>query len=718
MHVCRSRMQFLLAVAVLCGGAARGAHPDDTNAPPVTVGTAVAELPVVRVKAPRDPTSGATLLMSGQVRDAEDLRLGAAPRTLPDALANRPGIMVQKTAHSQGSPYMRGFTGFRNVMMIDGVRLNHSAFRDGPNQYWSSVDPLGLDRLEWVLGPHGVLYGSDAIGGAVNAITRGARNLRVGSSWDRRLYARYAGAEDALATRAETIGLLTDTVVLTLGYSWKDFGDVKGGRDVGTQKRTGYAERDWDAKVEWLSDPDTRYVLAHQQVAIKDAPRTHRTIYAIDWKGLSGGNELRHDFDQDRALTYAQAHQVNRSGAIREVHAGVSRHAQGEDRDRLRSGDRRDLQGVDVETFGVFLTLISPTPLGEFIYGFDYYHDRVDSYSRNVAPDGTIISSAIQGPVADNADYDLAGLFLRDTIQVSERMTLILGVRGEYAAADADRVEDPATGGIIAISDNWRHVVGSAQLIYALRRDHALKAFAGVSQGYRAPNLSDLTRFDIARSNEIEVPAPDLDPETFVTSELGLRFAHCRLSGSVSGYYTDISDLIIRTSTGRVIEDDVEVTKHNAGDGYVQGLEIDLRWDCGAGLLAFGGLTWMDGKTEDYPTADAMAVREPLTRLMPLTGRAGLNWTSPAKRYWAEASVIHAAKADKLSSADRADTSRIPPGGTPAYTVGNLRAGWACTPDLRVTAAIENVTDEDYRIHGSGINEPGRNLVLAADWGF
>ena len=47
-----------------------------------------------------------------------------------------------------------------------------------------------------------------------------------------------------------------------------------------------------------------------------------------------------------------------------------------------------------------------------------------------------------------------------------------------------------------------------------------------------------------------------------------------------------------------------------------------------------------------------------------------------------------------------------------------LRGGLTVCQDLDLTLALENVTDEDYRIHGSGVNEPGRNLVVQADWTF
>jgi hemoglobin/transferrin/lactoferrin receptor protein len=56
-------------------------------------------------------------------------------RTTPDLLEGIPSVLVQKTGYGQGSPYLRGFTGFRNLFLIDGIRLNNSVFRDGPNQY-------------------------------------------------------------------------------------------------------------------------------------------------------------------------------------------------------------------------------------------------------------------------------------------------------------------------------------------------------------------------------------------------------------------------------------------------------------------------------------------------------------------------------------------------------------------------------------------------------
>ena len=686
-------------------------------APAAPGADAIETLPPVVVTATRDERLVTRAPYSTSLLDAKQLKLEHASRTVPEALKYEPSVMIQKTAHGQGSPYIRGFTSQRTLFMIDGIRLNNSIFREGPNQYWNTVDAFGLHGIELVRGPFSTLYGSDAVGGTVNAITRGVRDLRSDSNWDIRLYDRLSSAERSYISRTESIGRLTDDLTLTLGYTYKDFGNIEGGSNVGTQPKTGYNECDWDAKLEYFFNPDTYLVLAHQSTDVDDAWRTHKTVYGSDWKGLSVGSELQRILDQDRELTYLQFHQLNQTGLAEEIHAGISYHKQSETRDRLRSGDRRDFQGLECNTMGVFLSLTSPSAIGKLIYGIEAYHDDVDSFNNSLNADGSIKSSSIQGPVGDDATYDTIGLYLQDEIAISDQFALILGGRYEYVRAEADRVEDPETGDPISVAENWDDVIGSARLFYAIDSDRTWTLFAGISQGFRAPNLSDLTRLDSARTDEIETPSPDLDPEHFISYEVGAKAAMNRLAGQVAVFHTYVDGMIVRTPTGRVIDGDFEVTKLNGGNGYVQGVELDGCYRLCDSLTTFGAITWMEGKIDTYPTSDANRVRETIDRLMPLTGRLGIRWT-PNDSLWIEGACTAAAKADKLSTRDRSDTSRIPPGGTPGYTSGDIRVGWKYTDDLVLTLAVENITDEDYRIHGSGLNEPGRNIILAADWVF
>jgi hemoglobin/transferrin/lactoferrin receptor protein len=126
----------------------------------------------------------------------------------------------------------------------------------------------------------------------------------------------------------------------------------------------------------------------------------------------------------------------------------------------------------------------------------------------------------------------------------------------------------------------------------------------------------------------------------------------------------------------------------------------------------------MDGQVDAYPKSTTKEERDYISRLMPPTAEVGLRWRENSGRYWVELVSDMAARADKLSADDERDTQRIPPGGTPGYAVFHARVGTALVKNLDVVLALENILNEDYRIHGSGVNEPGRNLVLTAAYTF
>ncbi|MBN4060333.1 TonB-dependent receptor [Planctomycetaceae bacterium AH-315-I19] len=637
-------------------------------------------------------------------------------RTLPEALRDVPGVMIQKTGHGQGSPFIRGFTGFRNLLLIDGIRLNNSVFRDGPNQYWNTIDPNSISRLEIVKGPSSVLYGSDAIGGTVNVLTKGPNTYGDGFQAGGRGYYRFSSAERSNTFRSELSISWDNTLGLYAGGTSRDYGDLQTG--AGRQPRTGYDELDGDFKVEYYINPNTRLVLAHQRVDLNDAWRTHRTIFGRPFEGTTVGNELRRVLDQNRELTYVQLHAENLNSFINSAQISFSYQSQGETRDRVRSDGRRDYQGFDVDTFGFWAQFESQTPIGVWTYGIEYYRDTVDSFRRDFNADGTLRTVRIQGAVANDATYDLVGVYIQNDIPITDALDLVVGGRFTYARADANNVADPMTGGRISVTEEFESLVGSARFVFRLDEKEHWNLFGGVSQGFRAPNLSDLTRFDSARSNEIETPAPGLNPEEFTSYEIGLKTRYEGFFAQASYFYTDINDMIIRQPTGVIIDGENEVTKRNSGSGFVQGVELQASWQVHPDFTAFGSFAWLYGEVDTFPTSAPDLVREPLSRLMPTTGQFGLRWDAPERDLWLEGVLTISARQDKLSSRDISDTQRIPPGGTPGYTVFTVRGGWQVDHNLALTAAIENLTNENYRVHGSGINEPGINFVLGVEYSF
>lgn len=639
------------------------------------------------------------------------------PRTTPQAFRYVPGVMVQETAQGQGSPYIRGFTGQQNVMLIDGVRLNNSVFRSGPNQYWNTVDPYSIERFELLKGPGSVLAGSDALGGTVTAFTRSPEGAGPGTFVDGEFTGRFSTAEESVIGRIESSVGEGDRWGLLIGLTGKSYGDVHGGRDTGNQPNTGYDEWGGDIKLQHAPDADSRFTMLHQRVHQRDVPRTHRTLDSVSFEGTTTGSELRRDLDQDRTLTYMQYRRENIGTGIDLLSAGLSWHHQAEERDRLRSGGRHDVQGLDVGTLGLFARAATrETALGTISFGVDAYHDNVNSFRRNLtSPDP---ADDIQGPVADDASYDLIGLYVQDELALNERLDLTLGARFQYAHADAESVRDPVTDMRTSIDDSWETVVGSARFVYALAEER-WSLFGGISQGFRAPNLSDLTRFDSARTDEFEIPALGLEPEYTIQYELGVKARGRGTEAQLSTFFADIRDMIVRVPTGNTNGDgDFEISKANAGDGYLAGVELGGSVQLAPRWSLFGNTTYIDGEVDTFPTSAPVAVREPLDRLMPWTTFVGVRWDRADKRVWVETTSTIADRADRLSTRDMNDTDRIPPGGTPGYFVWDLRGGWQIDDDIELTIELENILNEDYRIHGSGVNRPGTNLILGLRMSF
>ena len=111
------------------------------------------------------------------IRSRQEIEQRQAPDMF-HALQNEVGVLMQATAAGQASPFVRGLTGQQVLILVDGIRLNNSVTRRGPNQYFNTIDPGMIDHIEVLRGQGAVMWGSDAIGGAINVVTRGADQHR------------------------------------------------------------------------------------------------------------------------------------------------------------------------------------------------------------------------------------------------------------------------------------------------------------------------------------------------------------------------------------------------------------------------------------------------------------------------------------------------------------------------------------------------------------
>jgi hemoglobin/transferrin/lactoferrin receptor protein len=692
-------------------GCSSASHPAATLEPAVET----PPLDEIVVTATRRKSEKWAVPASLSVVTAGDMEEQAA-RSLPEALEALPSVMVQKTAYGQGSPYIRGFTGYHTLILIDGIRLNNSVFRSGPNQYSSTIDPLSVSSLEVVRGPSSVLHGSDAVGGVINVIPERRDDFKPGFNLNGSLHGRWSSAEDSFIGRIEIEGNSGALFGFRGGFSLKNFGDLSAGRGVGVQEETGYDEVDGDLRLDFSLSDDVWLTLAWQNVSQDDVPRTHKTIYGVSYHGTDVGSELERDLDQDRTLAYARLSVDGFLGVLDAASFTLSGQRQEQDRDRLRTGGRRDLSGFDVSTLGMSAQFEKAGSTGDWTFGTEYYRDNVDSYRRDYL-NGVLTLEHIQGPVGDRAEYGLLGAFVQNQMSFGA-FDLIAGARYTRASVHADHVDnpdvagnDPSTpGNDINLSDRYSAAVGSLRGIYALDEEWSL--FGGVSQGFRAPNLSDLTSFDSTSADEI--PSPGLDPEYFLAFEAGVRTRVGPVQGQAVLWHTEIDDMIVQSPTGT----GNEVQKDNVGDGFIHGIEAEASLDLTETWTALGSVSWMNGRVDQLDLSSGVIVDKPISRMLPLSGLIGLRYDPPDSSFWAMFETVMVDDQDQLALRDELDTSRIPEDGTPGYTVYNLRGGVDLSRDLSLTAALENITDKNYRIHGSGVNEPGLNLVLSVTYRF
>jgi iron complex outermembrane receptor protein/hemoglobin/transferrin/lactoferrin receptor protein len=126
------------------------------------------------------------------------------PRSAPDALRYEPGVFVQQSAHGQGSAFIRGLTGQQTLLLFDGIRMNNSTYRQGPNQYFFTLDPHTVRSIEVLRGGGSTRWGSDALGGVIDAHPIEPSLVRRGFGVEPKLSAKAATADSDRGGRFQT----------------------------------------------------------------------------------------------------------------------------------------------------------------------------------------------------------------------------------------------------------------------------------------------------------------------------------------------------------------------------------------------------------------------------------------------------------------------------------------------------------------------------------
>lgn len=700
---------------------------DDDNASSVTVRASTSQ-------AGRDGRGGAAVS-----RRELDERV---VRSAPDALRDTPGVSVQQTSHGQASPFVRGVTGQQVLLLFDGMRLNNGLYRQGPNQYFFTVDAGSIDRIEVERGSASVLYGSDAIGGVINArpveprFAPGVRGLAVHGT----LFGTYASADTSVGTRAEVEAQLAQRVAVIGGVGYRVANELRGGfgglrdlrdgtlartpalrEDKATQIGTGFRELTFDGRLVWRIQPRLEAFAAVYGFRQYDAPRTDQCppTYA------SARACLVYE-EQFRTLAYGGIRgQIG--DIVKELYitAGYQR---SHERRRFNNPDGTAATGWidDLDTVGFSARAATPrfalTP-GHTVgltlrYGGDFSADSVSSaqwYDYNLS---RLIVPLSRGQYVSGSRYGYGGFFGELTVDARDWMVLRAGARAAFASIDSPSDQESQT---LAVKQSWTAAVARAGL--EIKPLNGWSLFLNFDQGFRPPNLDDLTSRQITGPG-FQLENPQLQPERSTTAELGTRVRSTVLDLDFWSYAMRIDNSMIR---GPKVNSDCPMASiacqtattrlqlQNVSEpAVILGVEgsVRLRIQRWFEILANVSYAWGEAKN----TFIFQMPVYPLSRIPPLHGTMEARWNGPQGLYISGV-LRWATDQTRLAFQDLSD-ARIPSGGTPGYAVIDGRFGVRLTRQWRINGVIENLLDSPWRVHGSSINGPGRGILVQAAVGF
>ena len=737
----------------------------------------VPEVAVTATRATKEPFKTPNAITVLDLKQLERSNVEHASNLLRDAV----GVIAQETTVGQGSPMLRSLTGYQSSIHIDWVRLNNSTFRSGPNQYTATIAPEMLERAEVLLGSSSTLYGSGAMGGVVSFFTKSVPINPAQETWDihPRLLARYSTATQEKLARLEVSGNQGKFGFL-VGGGVRDYGDITpgSGYDLHYKNRKYEIVNDMPSGVK-LYEYDEVRAIAKDNIPDKWLIETEGPL---GWRAFNADAKLGYQLNdtsninvayqlwrqpqtprydkiapqefkefffepQDRDLVYANYLLTPAEGSIDTLRVTASYHRQKEGRNEVVRGATARRQRYDtVNTIGLNAQAVSSIlPRQRLVGGAEFYFDTIQS--RTVKTDkGKEDVDEKKGRFINGSQFWDASLYLQDEIRVHDRVELTLGGRATFYQTNSDlSVRDPAFDEFNVFDNS---LTGSTGVVVGLTE--FLNFVSTFGTAFRAPSLNDTTAVEVTNEG-VTAPSPDLRPETSWTAEAGFKAQHSYFRGTLTLFYSRVSDLVGRKPVQEAYEGqelpqlhkdlireypDIDILVFdNIDEAQFQGIEFAGLVPIQPTLSVFGNAALLRGEVitiggkapDPKKPWEARTRREP-----PLNGIIGVEWEPLNTQYWAMFFVRGAAEQRRLNSSDIRDpriqgSTRDPAevkfdangaaigAGTPAWFTLNVRGGVKLFDYTRLTLSLDNLLNKRYRQHGSGVNSPGFNVSLSLD---
>lgn len=621
--------------------------------------------------------AGTALAVSAVDRAGMDTSGGTS---VAEALRGAEGVRDARVGSWGSRPVIRGLSGERVAVLVDGNRVNR-ACTFGMDQGLASVDPSLVERVEIVSGPGSALYGSGNVGGVINVVTR-RPGAGSGTSGEVRLGASTAVPGGSLGATVRSGG---DRWAWSGSVDAARYGDYR--TPSGGVDGSSFRQLTGDAKL------DVRPGDAHL-VSLKGQLYAGRDIGWPMMKGAHIPEETRTSVSLDYGWQVAR-------GAL----DGLSVRAFRQKLDHHMTVDAVMQSPMGTMTTRADATSFSTTTGARaqvrLVAGSRLQADLGAEVTRWFAEGTRWTESAMGSMPANTADFRTwpaveitdAGAFAQAELRLGDRVTASAGAR-------VDRV---TRGAEDAAATREAVVTGNAGLRTELGAGFGARASVGL--GYRNPDPMELYGLALKPDGFVYRGNPDLATERGLNAEASLTWGGTRAGWSLTGFRNRLEDMVSlalvpgEKVAGRPVREYVTL-----GSALFQGLSGSADADLGAGFGARASATHMWAEDE--------ATGHPLVGVPPLSGDVALRRSFTGALRWVEVEAQGADGQDRVATA----AGEKP---TPGYVVLHARLS-VDVAGARVTAGVENLLDRKYRDHldPATLFRPGRNLFLRASRTF
>lgn len=479
-------VSFLVTASTLALVLGCGAHAEELE-----------QLPAVSVSAnlgeatPLTAVGSAVTIITAEELEAKQIRV------VSDALRLVPGVAVNRTGAigNQTQVRIRGSEGNQTLVMIDGVVVNNPA--SSSEFDFGHLLTQDIERIEVLRGPQSALYGSDAVGGVINIVTKkgqGASRVTAsveGGSQGTMLGTVSAGASaEGFSIHAGTTGSLTSGT--SSAASWRGNGEDDSYRGV-----TSHVNASFDPSKLLgfdLAFRDTHFKGEYDDFGLRPGDTTSPLQYAYDANSGSRGDET---------FGRAQARLSLLDGSWRHK-LGLSHFRA--DTDYLKNGAVTSSSKGETTTYDyqTDYTLDTPALAASHLFTFAYQHkrDEIDSYVEAEVDQDSFVG---QYQLSLFEDLSLTGAIRRDAHDLFDdantyRLTAAYhldATNTKFRASYGTGVKNPTINELYGYGSTYK---GNPDL----KPERGKGWDAGIDQSFLSDRLSlGLTYFDQRISDEI-----------------------------------------------------------------------------------------------------------------------------------------------------------------------------------------------------------------------